>query len=702
MRILFVGNFDIAGKYIAERMFKEGHRIFWHTEEPEKELWDSALKGSVYRYDINYKNCSRIMKTESPDCVVLLTQEYREVYDWTEGKMIHLKDAETEILRAASSLNVPKIVYLSSKELEYEPLMNPAMEKLRAGERLCQAVCEENRMDCLIIRSGIVYGAGEHFAQGRVDETVSRMMRNKKISTKYAYTAAFDFIYGTDYADAVERMLALEQTGIKTLVTGYPVPIQEFYDMAAELTDYRLPVEYGVLEHKSDMEESLKVKRDLGWMPFHMFADEMPGVIKGYTEVFRLQQSEALKEKKRKEHPFLKELLQNLAAFLIFMVLDDFSSDWSDLRFVDVKLLYVVIIAISFGMRQGIISVVLAVISYFTQMLHAKVDITYIAYSIDTWVPFVIYSVAGTVVGYISDKKNDELENKEEEYESLRDKYSFLKNMYQEALNIKNHLQKQIMISKDSLGHIYEITEELDDTRPRTVMIRTVKVVEETMECASVAIYTRSNFSTYGRLMACSGDIVKNMTGSINFANYVEMEEVLKQNEIYVNTALQEGYPSFAMPVFDGDTMVAVVAIYNLDPGKYTVYYKNLFKTLILIMKNCLVRAYNFQEENRERLYVEGTGILCYEEYQAELESINHASEELQYPFSLGRVIYDKETLDFTEVAEKVTKSIRATDIAGCDEEGNVYIILLFVTEQSRGYTEQRFKDAGLEISWEN
>ena len=52
--------------------------------------------------------------------------------------------------------------------------------------------------------------------------------------------------------------------------------------------------------------------------------------------------------------------------------------------------------------------------------------------------------------------------------------------------------------------------------------------------------------------------------------------------------------------------------------------------------------------------------------------------------------------------AEKVAKSVRATDIVGCDEAGNIFIILLFVANSNRGYTEQRFEKAGLQVHWEN
>ncbi len=701
MRVLFIGNYDIAGKYIAERLFKEGHRIAWHTNEPGKNLWDASVKGNVYRYELNHKNCSQIMKAESPDCIVLLTQEYRDVYDWTEDRMILLKDTETEILRAASSLSVKKVLYLSSKELERETLFNPALEKLRAGERLCRAVCTENRMECLIVRSGIVYGEEEELSQGFVERIVTRMLQGRKLSTKFACGAQFDFVHGSDYADAIERLLTNEETGTHLITTGYPVVWQDFLTLAAEQTEARVPVEYGVTTHAEIPENSLKFKRITGWMPFHMYESEMPSVIQNYIHLIQNEETAKEKRKQRKEHPFLKGLIQNIVIFALFLVLDYFSSDWSDIRFVDVKLLYVVVIALSFGMRQGIVAILFAVFAYFAKMSYAEIDFTYIAYSIDTWVPFIMYGIAGTVVGYISDKKTDDVENKEEEFETLHDKYSFLKTMYQEVLNIKNQLQKQIMISKDSLGHIYDITEELNDTRPRTVMLRTVKVVEETMECSSVAIFTKSPNSSYGRLTACSADIAREMTGSVNFADYKEMEDVLLQNEIYVNTALKENYPGFAMPVFDGNDMVAVVAIYNLDPAKYTVYYKNLFKTLILIMRTSLIRAYNYQEINREQIFVQNTGVLCAEEFEAELKSIRLASDELQYPFSLGKVICDA-TLTFTEMADKLSRSIRATDISGCDTEGNIHIILLFVTPASRMYTEQRFEKVGMRIEWEN
>lgn len=701
MRILFVGNYDLAGSFISTRLYKESHNISWLTEENDKELWGSLVKGNVYRYNINYKNCSQIIKTESPDCIILLTQAYREVYDWSEDKMMSLNDAETEVLRAASALSVRKIIYLSSKEVDEDNILNPAMEKLRSGERLCQSVCRENNMECLIVRMGIVYGSSKYLSNGFIGDIFRNMESKRRITTEYTSDSMFDMIYGTDIADAVERLISLESVGTHIVTTGYPVMLSEIYSALSEGFKYRLPIEYGMKKHTEDFKSGSSFKEYTGWMPFYKFNDTIHQVI--VDSVYQEEKS----QKKRGKHQatdgntFFNALIQNLILFAVLTIINVGSSDWSDIRFVDVKLLYVVIIAISFGMRQGIIATVLASIAYVVKLYLSEVDLTYIAYSIDTWIPFIIYGLAGAVVGYISDKRNDEVDSVTEEYNNLGEKYNFLKKMYQEVLNIKNQLQKQILVSKDSLSYIYEITEELDEDRPISVLFKTVKVIEDTMDTQSVAIYLRNQGSSYGRLVACSAQISGKHSASINFEDYKELEEVLAQKEMFVNTELISGYPSFAVPVFDEEAMVAVICVYNMPLDKYTVYYKNLFKTLVLITRSYLIRAYRFQQDNHDKLYIEGTGILCSDEFYKELESISKASEQLQYPYSHG-ILTGTDGMDIYQLYNIVKSLIRGTDIIGVDENGNIHIILLYVVVSTRQYSEKRFDDAGFGIQWEN
>ena len=78
MRILFVGNYDTAGHYVATRLYREGHHVCWLTQEKQKKLWDHRIFGKVYRRPIHYRTCRQILQGESIDCIVFLTSFWRE------------------------------------------------------------------------------------------------------------------------------------------------------------------------------------------------------------------------------------------------------------------------------------------------------------------------------------------------------------------------------------------------------------------------------------------------------------------------------------------------------------------------------------------------------------------------------------------------------------------------------------------------
>ncbi len=703
MRILLVGNYDIAGQYLATRLYKESHKISWLTQETEKKLWEAPVHGNVYRYKITYANCVHICRTESFDCVIFLNQSGVEAYQWDDSMLMGMTDTCFEVLKAAAQTGTKKIIYMSSKELASDKILNPAFEKLRCEEILCQSVCEEKKMQCLIVRTGIVYGKSLYPDAGFLSSLFWKASDKGRLNISYTKDSTFDFIYGSDLADAVERLIAMNASGVQNVLTGYPVSLQEVVSAIEYNKGTACSVRYGSIMHYENPEDALAFKEYTGWMPFYIFKDTVKDVL---SETVYSQSVE--KKHKPKKHikiaqnTFLRQLVQNLLLFALLTCVNVFSSDWSDIRFVDVKLLYVVIVSISFGIRQGIIAVILASTAYIVKLSMSDVDLSYIAYSIDTWIPFIVYGLAGAVVGYVTDKKNDEMDTEIEEHQNLKEKYDFLKSMYQEVLQIKNQLQKQIMISKDSLSRIYDITEELNDLKPRTVLFHAVKMIEETMECSGVAIYVISDSNPqYGRLMACSEDVIRELKGSIRLSEYEKMKESMLKNSVFVNTDFLEEYPGFAKPVYDNDSIIAIVCIYHVEPDRYTIYYKNLFKTLIMILQSCLVRAYRYEEENMGKLCIEGTDILVPDQFRAELASINSAYEELKYPFSYGKVIYP-DKMSFNECAKLVESLVRSTDIVGCDEYDNIYVILLFVNESARSYTEKRFSNSGLSLQWEN
>ena len=147
------------------------------------------------------------------------------------------------------------------------------------------------------------------------------------------------------------------------MITGYPVSAKTLYSMAAEAAGFQGKIEFGQKEHVCDPEGGQRIQMACGWMPFYLFEEKGMDFLKKNLQQEALAENAEKKKNKRKSYSFFYETGQNLLLFVIMCLASSFSVDWSDLRFVDVRLLYVILVAISFGMRQGLLATGLAIIS---------------------------------------------------------------------------------------------------------------------------------------------------------------------------------------------------------------------------------------------------------------------------------------------------------------------------------------------------
>ena len=702
MKILFVGNYDMAGSYLASRMYREGNEISWLTQSQEEELWGDKIRGKVYRRTITDKTCSRILLGEAIDCVIFLTAEYREGYLGSDEEYGSLLSVLSPVLHAAASVKVGKICFLSSENVENEGLLPPIFEELRAGERIITSFCREKGISSLILRLGCVFGEGTLKEAGYLGKILQSMKTEKKVFCPFTETSSFDVLCASDLADGAFRLLTMNASGMYEVITGYPVSAKTLYSMAAEAAGFQGKIEFGQKEHVCDPEGGQRIRMACGWMPFYLFEEKGMDFLKKNLQQEALAENAEKKKNKRKSYSFFYETGQNLLLFVIMCLASSFSVDWSDLRFVDVRLLYVILVAISFGMRQGLLATGLAIISYTLSLLYSGIDISYVFYSVESWIPFIVYGVAGAFAGYWSDKKNDEYEGLMNEYAEQTEKYQFLKELYREIVEVKNHLQKQIMITKDSFSRIYEITETLDSLSPRVVCSRTVKVMEEIMECDSVAIYVKpQEGSSYGRLLVCSAKLSRKLSPSIDFQKFPKLFSAMEEGKLFVNQELDEQYPAFAMPVWDGNVPIALAVLYELPVELDTIYDKNLFQTLVQMVQNNLVKAYRYQEQNKERIYLPGTRILSRGEFQKELNALREAEEEYKYPYSVARIA-GKSYSTIEELYHGVQPLLRGTDLLGQGIDGAVRAVFLYVDRSDRLLLENRFNNNGIAIFWED
>lgn len=711
-RVLFVGSYDPAGSGIATRLYREGCRVSWLTAEPERELWGSKVHGKVFRRTVNYQQCSQILKGESVDCIVILTGAAREGFGAASGlERGQLLLMLSPLLQAAAAEKVQKVCFLSSLSLEDQALLPPGLEELRAAERVTISFCQEQKLPLLTVRLGCIYGEGMMDFDGVMGNILRAMDRKEDVACPLTAQSQLDLIQVPDAADAVYRLLNMDAAGQVDLFTGRTVTAQQLCETAARAAGWQGDLRYGRREQHGPAGSGQDVRRLCGWMPFYPFDSHGAEAIARELERVREREARAGQKQRRREraqtHSLLYDTAQNLLLFAVAAVVASLTPDWSDLRFVDVRLLYVMIVAITFGMRQGLLATALATVSYLGSQLQAGIDASYVLYNVGSWIPFVIYGVAGAFGGYWSDKKRDTYENLSNEYREQQDRYSLLEDLYRELLDVKNQLQKQIVISRDSFNRLYAVTEDLDDPNPRMVLIRTVRVIEEIMEGSSVAIYLRVRADKrYGRLMACSDQLSRRLQPSLDFEAVPRLQETMQTGAMYVNKELDPQYPAFAMPVSNGSFSIALVELYDLPASQYTIYYRNLFQTLVQMVQHNLVQAYTYQMENREKLFVPGTDILTAEAFARERKTLQMASEEYGYPSSIARILPVEQAggqgLAPAQLSGRAEPLLRGTDLLGMGQDGQVRAGFLYLDRASRPVVEHRFALHGLRLVWED
>lgn len=711
-RVLFVGSYDPAGSGIATRLYREGCRVSWLTAEPERELWGSKVHGKVFRRTVNYQQCSQILKGESVDCIVILTGAAREGFGAASGlERGQLLLMLSPLLQAAAAEKVQKVCFLSSLSLEDQVLLPPGLEELRAAERVTISFCQEQKLPLLTVRLGCIYGEGMMDFDGVMGNLLRAMDRKEDVACPLTAQSQLDLIQVPDAADAVYRLLNMDAAGQVDLFTGRTVTAQQLCETAARAAGWQGDLRYGRREQHGPAGSGQDVRRLCGWMPFYPFDSHGAEAIARELERVREREARAGQKQRRREraqtHSLLYDTAQNLLLFAVAAVVASLTPDWSDLRFVDVRLLYVMIVAITFGMRQGLLATALATVSYLGSQLQAGIDASYVLYNVGSWIPFVIYGVAGAFGGYWSDKKRDTYENLSNEYREQQDRYSLLEDLYRELLDVKNQLQKQIVISRDSFNRLYAVTEDLDDPNPRMVLIRTVRVIEEIMEGSSVAIYLRVRADKrYGRLMACSDQLSRRLQPSLDFEAVPRLQETMQTGAMYVNKELDPQYPAFAMPVSNGSFSIALVELYDLPASQYTIYYRNLFQTLVQMVQHNLVQAYTYQMENREKLFVPGTDILTAEAFARERKTLQMASEEYGYPSSIARILPVEQAggqgLAPAQLSGRAEPLLRGTDLLGMGQDGQVRAGFLYLDRASRPVVEHRFALHGLRLVWED
>ena len=378
--------------------------------------------------------------------------------------------------------------------------------------------------------------------------------------------------------------------------------------------------------------------------------------------------------------------------FLLAEFLSQYTSENVYFRFVDVRLFYIVIIGTMHGMRSGLAAAVLECFALAYQYLRIGVNGTVLFYNIENWIPFAVYLTAGSITGYLSDKKSDALVFLRQEYELLREKYLFLNDIYRGAVRNKEEYKKQILGFKDSFGKIFDAVQKLDGEMPESIFLSGLKVLEDILENHTIAIYTLDSWQKYGRLSVCSNSLVTTLMKSICLEDHERMFAAVKQGDVWRNIQMDEGEPMYACGIFRGGQPALLVTIWKVKVEQYGMNYVNIFQILCGLMQTSFLRALEYEELARAEFYYPNTNIV----YPSRLTRVVEVQQEMREEGVADYVLLKLEDQDKARVNERLAGLVRANDVIGADQGGNLYLLLVQMKQENLGIVGERLTSRGL------
>nr|MCR4807837.1 hypothetical protein [Lachnospiraceae bacterium] len=364
-------------------------------------------------------------------------------------------------------------------------------------------------------------------------------------------------------------------------------------------------------------------------------------------------------------------------------------------RYVDIRLFFVVILGITHGMFVGILAGILECISLIVSYSHEGVTGTTLFYNMDYWLPFAIYLMTGAITGYLTSTKNKKLEFVNEEIETIQDKYLFLNNVYMSVIDNKEEYKRQILGYQDSFGKIFDAVEKLDSSITADIFMNGVNTLERILNNHSIAIYTMDDYQKYGRLVACSREMVDKLRKSVSVDEYREVYDTILKRETWKNNEFKENLPMYSYAIVEDNKVRLIISIYEALPEQIGLYYMNLFTIMCHLIRVSFVRALEYQNAIEDEKYYKDTDVLMPEYFDQELESQRRMSDSGMASFILLELAEDK----VDSINEKLRGLIRQSDMVGKAGDGKFYLLLTQINRDIFKIIGERLDNSGVAYS---
>lgn len=686
MDILITGNISTIAFSLAKQQIEEGHSV---VVTGASEDFFTVKNRNLITYEISASDAQyqEIHRSHSFNTVIFIAAQEDYVFDDSSCDLSQINFKLETNLEFCQQNGVDHFIYISSYEVYgtvYDALENAAPEPISKigqvllnGENLCRFYSKNYSMAISIVRIPYIYGPKEKTSF--LNKLIQKSKTQNKIEINAHALARCSFLHIEDLFNFI-KSLCEENNSSDLQVFNLNQEDINFSFLAQQLNFYYPKVQFLFLDDKKSP-PNIKVevkaaKEKFKWNPEHQLINDLPDLLEGITE--KPTRRKALLEKLTaltvSYRPFLVWGEVILGAF-VMQLLTIWSSTIIEFKYIDYRLLYVVLIGSTHGLLFGVLAAFLAAVSGAINWQRIGLDWALLIYDVENWVPFALFFLAGGVTGYVHDKKENEINFEQHQTELIHEKYEFLYSLYDEISSIKDRLREQLVGYRDSFGRFFRVANELNELDEDHIFLKALEVLEDLMKTDQIAIYSIEPTGYYGRLEVKSSNLEQEIPRSLKLSDFSAAIETLKSGTVFQNKDLLPNYPSYIAPINNQDSLIGLVVIWEANFEQFTMYYFNLFKVITGLIQSSLVRAATFKNAQIEKLFIPSTEIMNPEPFKQSLEIKRKMRRNKIADFQIVKV--EKGHLSWIEFYEQLSKGIRGDDIAGLMNENDTYCFVL-------------------------
>ncbi|WP_177220815.1 NAD-dependent epimerase/dehydratase family protein [Selenomonas sp. GACV-9] len=680
---------------MAKRIILAGDKPFWQQELQHifiKEGWQ------VFEWEKGQAGAAEIVRIHN--IPVLLYAIGAESADSKTG--CDCQELLT-VLQACRENGVRQVYLLSS--LLSQPLAGqrePASLAAALAERIGSSWAEVSGCRFMILRLPEVYGPGCQAQDGFMGRSLYALLQGGMVASRTAGRRSF--IYRDDAVYGIYRAVSRQYSGAPlSLTAGNGLGWEELPRLLQQVTGRTCPMD--IMAEAADsyaMNTSGEnvAEQELGWREKYTLPEGLR-LTWEYVQASLVKEKEAsaaARQQAKRQLRWQKAVpyIENAAGCCLMAAVMAFQQGTPVNPVINFDINYVYIGAMGwlYGKHQALLAMVLSTVLLFVGLVWQGNTWVGLLYVPAVLIHVSMYLFVAVLTGYVADSRKHEREAADWQVAQYKERVEFFKKLYEENLEVKDHLYHQIVNSDDSIGRLYRIIRNLDSVELENIFTQAAAVTAQVLDVQDIAIYVVGADQRYLRQKVRMGRLANQQPRSLCVADSPYLQTVLREKAIYINRELVKDTPDMAAPIVHQGQVIAVIEIFGMKFEQWSLYQQNLLSITVRLIASSMGRAYQYESEIQQRRYMADTRIMQEDEFRKIIEELR-ARRKLQGDLPIAMLRVDMTGMDYRGLDERLTGVIRNEDFVGL-LAGNIYVLLPDADEEVTAMVQRRLQKRGL------